>query len=91
MKTLLEKTIKINIQGKSQSIKTIFTISKEEEKNDQKYYDISELSGKNVSVTYSYTEDTVTKRKEDSFLIPEGLNEVAIKDFIVSEISSKIN
>ena len=58
MKTLIENSILVKRTGKGNQVKTIFNSTETE---SQKYFNISELSGKRVSVEYSYTEDSVTK------------------------------
>ncbi len=84
MKTLIENSILVKRTGKGNQVKTIFNSTETE---SQKYFDISELSGKRVSVEYSYTEDSLTKVSSLFISIPELLDESAVKQHIISAIT----
>ena len=84
MKTLIENSILVKHTGKGNQVKTIFNSVETE---SQKYFDISELSGKRVSVDYSYTEDSLTKLGSLFISIPESLDESAVKEHIISAIT----
>jgi hypothetical protein len=51
MKTLIENSILVKRTGKGNQVKTIFNST---ETDSPKYFNISELSGKRVSVEYSW-------------------------------------
>lgn len=84
MKTLIENSILVKRTGKGNQVKTIFNSVETE---SQKYFDISKLSGKRVSVDYSYTEDSLTKLGSLFISIPELLDESAVKQHIISAIT----
>jgi len=84
MKTLIENSILVKRTGKGDRVKTIFNSTETE---SQKYFDISELSGKRASVEYSYTEDSLTKSGSMFISIPESLDESAVKEHIISAIT----
>ena len=84
MKTLIENSILVKHTGKGNQVKTIFNSVETE---SQKYFDISELSGKRASVDYSYTEDSLTKLGSLFISIPELLDESAVKQHIISAIT----
>lgn len=84
MKTLIENSILVKRLGKGNQVKTIFNSVETE---SQKYFDISKLSGKTVSVDYSYTEDSLTKLGSLFISIPESLDESSVKQHIISAIT----
>jgi hypothetical protein len=84
MKTLIENSILVKRTGKGNQVKTIFNSTETE---SQKYFDISELSGKRASVEYSYTEDSLTKLGSLFISIPESLDESAVKEHIIFAIT----
>jgi hypothetical protein len=89
MKTLIEKTIKVRGIG-NPSKKTIFTIDGEYQRNTLEYYNIEKISGRKLSVEYSFTNDST---KESSFIqlvIPTNLTEVEVKDFIIEQINAQL-
>jgi len=84
MKTLIENSILVKRTGKGDRTKTIFNSTETE---SQKYFNISELSGKRASVEYSYNEDSVTKFGSLFISIPESLDESAVKEHVISAIT----
>lgn len=84
MKTLIENSILVKRTGKGNQVKTIFNSAETE---SQKYFNILNLSGKRVSVDYSYTEDSLTKVGSLFISIPESLDESAVKQHIISAIT----
>jgi hypothetical protein len=84
MKTLIENSILVKGTNKGSQAKTIFNST---ETGSAKYYDISKLSGKAAMVDYSYTEDAATKRGSLYISVPESLDELAVKQHIISAIN----
>ena len=84
MKTLIENSILVKRTGKGNKVKTIFNST---ERESQKWFDISELSGKRASVEYSYTEDSLTKSVSLFISIPESLDESTVKEHVISAIT----
>jgi hypothetical protein len=87
MKTLIEKSIVINGIGRN-DIKTIFTIEKEEEKNDILYRSLDKISGRKLSINFKCLEDVNENKIQIS--IPFNLNEEEVKQFILSEINNSL-
>ena len=87
MKNVIESSIFIKGLGKGPAVKTIFSIQDESEKSSPKYFDLQKLSGKKISLEYSYTEEGEDKFAKTILDVPVGLTEVLVKDFILAEIS----
>jgi hypothetical protein len=88
-KTLIEKSIVINGMGRP-DLKTIFTIEKEEEKNDMLYRTLDKISGRKLSIDFKYMENEVEKASKVQVSIPFGLNEDEVKTFILDEINKTL-
>jgi hypothetical protein len=91
MKTLIENSINVKYVGKGPVIKTIFTITDENEKKAQKYVDLSWLSGSKTTAKFSYIENDETKEDVINLDIPRDLDELAVKNFIIEQINLKLN
>lgn len=91
MKTLIENSINVKYVGKGPVIKTIFTITDENEKKAQKYVDLSWLSGSKTTAKFSYTENEETKEDVINLDVPKDLDELAVKNFIIEQINLKLN
>jgi hypothetical protein len=88
-KTLIEKSIVINGMGRP-DLKTIFTIEKEEEKNDMLYRTLDKISGRKLSIDFKYMENEVETASKVQVSIPFGLNEDEVKTFILDEINKTL-
>jgi len=91
MKTLIESSVNVKYVGKGPVIKTVFTIKDESEKSEQKYVDISKLSGSKTSAKFEYTENEEIKKDVISLDVPKDLNELEVKTFIIEQINLKLN
>jgi len=91
MKSLVENSISINIPGRSPAIKTIFNLSKEEDRNSQKYLNLSTIPGETLRVSYKFTEEDLTKKGLVSIIIPEGLDELGVKNLVLAEITQTLS
>ena len=89
MKTLIEKTIKVRGIG-NPSKKTIFTIEGEYQRNTFEYYTIEKISGRKLSVEYSFTNDGAIEASHVQLVIPRNLTEVEVKDFIIEQINAQL-
>jgi len=90
MKILIEKSIELGGLGNPR-LKNIFTIEKEEEKRDN-YRNITDITGRKMTVFFDYQEGEV--KKSDRILLPidkDLKGEVAIKDFIVSKLNEYLS
>ena len=91
MKTLIESSIKIGGIGHPDT-KTIFT---SEDRNDSRFKSLTYISGRKLSVFFTYTEGEeealVEATDRIQLTIPVSDDEQVIKDFIVSEIHKKIS
>jgi hypothetical protein len=91
MKTLIEKTIKVRGIGNPQR-KNIFTIENEFETRLPDYYNIEKICGRTLRVDYSFNNDQgAVQFAFIQLVIPFGLTELEVKDFIVEEITTAIN
>ncbi len=87
MKTLIESSIKITAYGLNMA-KTIFQT---ENKEDSKYFDISELAGKKIYLDFSYTDGEATKDSSISVRLDKSVNEIQAKDVILAAIQNALN
>jgi len=87
---LIEKSIVINGMGRP-DIKTIFNIEKEEDKKDMLYRSLDKISGRKLSVNFKCLEGEVETNGILQMIIPSGLDEEGVKNFIISEINSNLN
>lgn len=91
MKTLVENSIKIGGIGHPDT-KTIFTT---EDINDFRFKSLTAISGRKLSIFFTYTEGEEETLVETSdriqLTIPVSDDETVIKDFILSEINNKLN
>lgn len=83
MKTLIETSLEFSCV--SINCKTIFSSDLEK----PLYYNIKELSGKKIRVWYNYTEDLnlTAQSSWKNLTIPEGLNEIDVKNYIITELT----
>lgn len=91
MKTLIEKTIKIRGIG-NPARKNIFTFEHEIEKMLPDYFNIEKICGRTLRVDYSFT--NIEGAAQFAFIqlvIPFGLTEIEVKDFIVEQITTAIS
>jgi len=88
-KTLIEKSIVINGMGRP-DIKTIFTIEKEEDKNDMFYRSLDKISGRKLSIDFKYSEGDTEVSSKVQVSIPFGLDEDGVKVFILDEINKTL-
>ena len=88
-KTLIEKSIVINGMGRP-DIKTIFTIEKEEDKNDMLYRSLHKISGRKLSIDFKYSEGDTEVSSKVQLSIPFGLDEDGVKAFILDEINKTL-
>jgi hypothetical protein len=88
-KTLIEKSISINGMGRP-DIKTIFTIEKEEDKNDMLYRSLDKISGRKLSIDFKYSEGDTEVSSKVQLSIPFGLDEDGVKTFILDEINKTL-
>jgi hypothetical protein len=87
MKTLIENTIKIWYSGKGPNLKTIFNSI---DTDSAKYYDVSALCGKKTVFEYLYEQDSATKTGHLTCEVPEGLTEIGVRDWAISEIRASL-
>jgi hypothetical protein len=91
MKTLVESSIKIGGIGHPDT-KTIFT---SEDRNGVRFKSLTKISGRKLSVFFTYTEgeeETLVETTDRIQLkIPVSDDEQVIRDFILSEIRKKIS
>jgi len=85
---LKEDTVSVKGTNKGPQAKTIFNSLN---KADVKYFDIAHLSGKNITVEYDYQDGLTTKSQTTVLDIPEGLNEVGVRQYIVTFLTQLIN
>jgi hypothetical protein len=91
MKTLIEKTIKVRGIGNPER-KNIFTLENEYEKTLPEYFNIEKICGRTLRVDYSFTNDSgAVQFAFIQLVIPFGLTELEVKDFIVEQITTAIN
>jgi hypothetical protein len=91
MKTLIENSIKIGGIGHPDT-KTIFT---SEDRNDSRFKSLTHISGRKLSVFFTYTEGEEEALVETTdriqLTIPVSNDEQVIKDFIITEVNNKLN
>lgn len=90
MKTLIEKSIKINGMGHPDT-KTIFNIESEAEREELRFKSLATLYNRTVLVNYTYTENDVETTNLLKMVIPASTDEQVIKEFILSEITKDLN
>jgi hypothetical protein len=91
MKTLIQNTIKVRGIGNPEK-KTIFTIEHDFQKKLPDYYNIQKICGRTLRVDYSFTNDqSAAQFAFIQLVIPFGLTELEVKDFIVEQITTAIN
>ena len=85
MKNIIDSSVIIKGIGPFDSI-TIFNST---DKDDPRYVNISKISGRKLSVYFKYTEDEDMTEKETQMrlVIPTGLDEQGVKDFILTQIT----
>lgn len=89
MKTLIENTIKVRGIG-NPAKKTIFTIENEFETKLPDYFNIEKICGRTLRVDYSFTNDSITESSFIQLVIPFGLTELEVKDFIIEQINIQL-
>lgn len=88
MNTLIENTVKILGLGHP-DMKTIFDITNENDKKDNKYISLEKLKNANVYITYQYNNGTSIEKSSISLKLP-SLTEQQIKDYIVAQINNEL-
>ncbi len=91
MKTLIQNSIKFKSTGKGPNAKTIFSITEESEKSSAKYVNLSKFSGQKTFLEYMWEEGSAGGRAFINLEIPAGLDEDGVKNFIISEINTKLS
>jgi hypothetical protein len=87
MKQLIENTIQIYGMGHP-DIKTVFNIEKEEDKENIRFRKLTTISGRKLTVWFSFLEnDVLTEEESIKLTIPNTNNEDEIKEFILSSIN----
>lgn len=89
MKTLIEKTIKVRGIG-NPARKNIFNIENEFETKLPDYFNIEKICGRTLRVDYSYTDQGAVQFAFIQLVIPFGLTELEVKDFIVEQINAQL-
>jgi hypothetical protein len=90
MKILIENTIEINGMGHPET-KTIFNIENEMERGHFRFKPLTSISGRKLSVSFKYTQDTDEFRDRIMLTIPTSTDENVIKDYILTEINNYLN
>lgn len=88
MKTLITTSIKTSGSSKGPQGKSIFDST---DTSSAKYFDISRLSGRAITVTYNYEEGGGTSSDRLSLTIPLDSTETSARDFIISSINSVLS
>lgn len=85
MKNIIESSVIIKGIGPFESL-TIFNST---DTTNPRYVDISKISGRKLSVYFKYTEgeDLTEKEAQVRLVIPTGLDEQGVKDFILTQIT----
>ena len=85
MKNIIESSVIIKGIGPFESL-TIFNST---DTTNPRYVDISKISGRKLSVYFKYTEgeDVTEKQAQVRLVIPTGLDEQGVKDFILTQIA----
>lgn len=83
MKNILQESIEFSCTAWAAT--TLF--NKDNPKKPGIYFNLSEASGKRIRIWYDYEENGETKSKSERIVIPAGLNEQGVKDYILAEIS----
>lgn len=85
MKNIIESSVIIGGIGPFESL-TIFNST---DTTNPRYVDISKISGRKLSVYFKYTEgeDLTEKEAQVRLVIPTGLDEQGVKDFILTQIA----
>jgi hypothetical protein len=88
MKTISQASILILNTSKGPAAKTIFTIKNDSEKESSKYFNLEKLSGKSVTISYTYSENEQEHQATTCLAVPAGLTEDQVKQFIINSISN---
>ena len=85
MKNIIESSVIIKGIGPFESL-TIFNST---DTTNPRYVDISKISGRKLSVYFKYTEgeDLTEKEAQVRLVIPTGLDEQGVKNFILTQIT----
>lgn len=85
MKNIIESSVIIKGIGPFESL-TIFNST---DTTNPRYVDISKISGRKLSVYFKYTEgeDLTEKEAQVRLVIPTGLDEQGVKDYILTQIA----
>lgn len=89
-KTLIEKSIEIYGMGHPE-VKTVFNIENESDRQNPLFRDLTRISGRTLTVWFSYTENEVTVPSKMQMSIPKDLDESAVKAYILGAINETLN
>lgn len=90
MKTLIEKSIVIRGIGHPET-KTVFNIKNESERNHMRFKPLTAIAGRKLTIEFRYEEGGSEKSDKVQVSIPRVETENEIKDFILGEITVKLN
>jgi hypothetical protein len=89
MKQLIQDSIEIYGLGRPDA-KTIFTIKDDSEKNDRLYRSLDKISGRKLTIRFKSSENELEAAGSIQMSIPTGLDELGVKDFILTTINSSL-
>jgi hypothetical protein len=89
MKQLIQDSIEIYGLGRP-DVKTIFTIKDDKEKGDRLYCSLDKISGRKLTVSFKSSENELETVGAIQMSIPSGLDEIAVKDFILATINDSL-
>lgn len=90
MKNLIIESIKVTDLSMGSRSTTIFNDPTAEQQISSKYFNIAQLCGTSIRVSFLYTESGNTKHAFHNDSIPTGLTETQVKDLIIHEIREKL-
>lgn len=83
MKTIIENSLEFS--GVSFNARTLFNPNDNEKPH---YYDLSKKAGMTIRVWYNWEEEGNKGSSWKRISVPEGLDELGVKNYILSRISS---
>lgn len=89
MKTLIEKSIKFRGIGKPELI-TLFNIEDESEKTSPDFVSLTKISGRQIPVLFTYTEDDVETPSSLRLQVIKSEDEEELKNFVLQSINDSL-
>ena len=90
MKTLIIESIQVAGLNMGNKVLTVFNNPDQDDRISRKYFDLSTLCGRNIRISFQYTEGDRINHSFHNMRLPNGITEFEVKDLIISEIQKSL-